>query len=82
MVGFADAPLIGPGSELQLTSDGDVVPHPDVVAAAVLEPAEDVTAAAVLEELGAGEKAEALELELALAPAGARSAISCATSER
>jgi hypothetical protein len=29
MTGFADAPLVGPGSELQLTLDGRAVLHHD-----------------------------------------------------
>src|SRR4051794_35161266 len=32
MPGFGDAPLVGPGSELQLTIDGRAVPHDEVLA--------------------------------------------------
>src|SRR3954466_4053849 len=32
MGGFEDAPLVGPGSELQLTIDGRAVPHDEVLA--------------------------------------------------
>src|SRR3954447_5809001 len=32
MAGFEDAPLVGPGSELQLTIDGRAVPHDEVLA--------------------------------------------------
>ena len=37
MAGFGDAPLVGPGSELQLTIDGQVVPHAEVLADRDLE---------------------------------------------
>lgn len=32
MAPFQDMPLVGPGTELQLTIDGRAVPHADVVA--------------------------------------------------
>ncbi len=48
MTGFPDAPLIGPGSELQLTIDGGAVLHREVVAEAVLASAAAVVAAAEL----------------------------------
>jgi hypothetical protein len=37
MAAFGDAPLVGPGSELQLTSDGQVVPRAEVLADGDLE---------------------------------------------
>lgn len=77
MPGFADARLVGPGPELQLTLDGRAVPHHDVVAAeGGPEPssatAEGELVDAVLAELEVGEKTDARELELALARVGAR----------
>ncbi len=66
---FQDAPLVGPGSELQLTLEGGAVPHEQVVAEAVLEPSAGVASFSVVE---LGEEAEALELDLALARVGAR----------
>ncbi len=73
MTGFADAPLIGPGSELQLTLDGRAVADVDVVLEYRPEPA----GSAALEFLGelldeheVGEEPD--PLGLALAPAGAR----------
>lgn len=43
MVAYEQIPLVGPGSELQLTLDGRAVPHMDVVRArsAVREPNAD-----------------------------------------
>ncbi len=70
MASFADAPLIGPGSELQLTIDGGAVAHEHVVAEAVLEP--PAAAGKLIDGLEVGEEAEALELDLALARVGAR----------
>lgn len=49
MTGFADAPLVGPGSELQLTLDGRAVPHHDVVAA---EGGPESSAAVTVEHVG------------------------------
>ncbi|MEJ7785601.1 MAG: hypothetical protein WKF96_12420 [Solirubrobacteraceae bacterium] len=75
MSGFADAPLVGPGSELQLTLDGRAVPHTDIVAPGGPEPSligvEGELVDAVIDEPGAGERGEALELELLPAGAGA-----------
>jgi len=71
MTGFADAPPVGPGSELQLSIDGDAGPPVDVVLEGGPGPA--AAAIEVLEqELEVGEAEQVLELELALAPAGAR----------
>ena len=73
MTGFPDAPLVGPGTELQLTLDGRAVPHEEVVAEALLEPAAAVVATAeLIDGLDVGEEADALELDLALARVGAR----------
>ena len=76
MTGFADAPLVGPGSELQLTLDGRAVLHRDVVVAeGGPEPssatAEGELVDAVLAELEVGEETDARELDLPVAPAGA-----------
>ncbi len=73
MTGFPGAPLAEPGCELQMTLDGGAVLRPDVVAAAAaLQGATTVEVAEVLEQLEVGEEAEALDLDLARAPAGAR----------
>lgn len=76
------APLIGLGSELQLTLDGRAVPHLDVITEAGPEP----PAAAAIEHDGEllGELPVGEELELALAPAGAgrRQENICLTGER
>jgi len=74
MTGFPDAPLVGPGSELQLSLDGRAVLHRDVVAEGGPEPsaatAEGELVDAVLAELEVGEgQREELELELVTAAA-------------
>ncbi|MDQ3678891.1 MAG: hypothetical protein M3401_19180 [Actinomycetota bacterium] len=70
MTGFADTPLVGPGSELQLTLDGGAVPHTDVIPAVIADAVLEPAASFSVVELG--EEAEALELDLAIARAGAR----------
>ncbi len=72
MPGFADSPLVGPGSELQLTIDAGALPHADVVAEGGPEPTSTTSHDVVAElvelapEVGEGQREE-LELELAAA---------------
>jgi hypothetical protein len=50
MAAFEQIPLVGPGSELQLTLDGRAVPHLEVVGAPTAKPqpvADDVSPATV-----------------------------------
>ncbi len=73
-------PLVGPGSELQLTLDGGARPHLDIVAESGPEPsaaaavlvAELVDAADLADALEVGEEQTGLELEPALARVDAR----------
>ncbi|MBA2715543.1 MAG: hypothetical protein H0U51_00485 [Propionibacteriales bacterium] len=74
MPGFPDAPLTGPGSELQLTLEGGAVAHGGIVLGYGPEPAGSAALELLGEVLGeheleVGEEPE--PLELALAPAGA-----------
>ncbi|MCW2957362.1 MAG: hypothetical protein JWP18_165 [Solirubrobacterales bacterium] len=46
MAAFQQVPLIGPGSELQLTLDGRAVPHVEVVRARAAVPTPGVAAEA------------------------------------
>ena len=68
MTGLPDAPLIGPGTEPQLTIDGGAVAHEEVVAEKALEPA--AAAGELVDGLvEVGEEAEALEPGVPLARA-------------
>ncbi len=69
---FQDAPLVSPGSELQLTLDGGARPHEDVMAEAVLEAVVEPPAVGSFSVVELGGEVEALELDLALARMGAR----------
>jgi len=69
---FQDAPLVGPGSELQLTLEGGARRHEEVDAETLLGAVVEPEAVGSFSVVELGEEAEALEFDLTLARVGAR----------